>query len=71
MYTAQVQHRGRAEARLVLQRLDERLTATKASAWPSLFAPHDGIEEYLIRVWFREGLSEDDDEIDLGDQQPT
>ncbi|MEV1156275.1 hypothetical protein AB0J27_12850 [Micromonospora chokoriensis] len=64
LYIAQVQFRGRAEALAALRRLDEPMTASPASAWQALFAPYDGIEEYLIRVWFTESLSDDDDDDD-------
>ncbi|MEV7331364.1 hypothetical protein [Micromonospora sp. NPDC093244] len=68
VYTVQVQYRGRVEARVALQRLDERMAGTHSSHWPALFAPFDGVEEYLIRIWFSDDLAEDDDKIDLGDE---
>ncbi|MEV5765467.1 hypothetical protein AB0L34_12970 [Micromonospora sp. NPDC052213] len=66
MYTTQVQNRGRADARAALRRLDERMMSSPSAAWPELFAPYEGTEEYLIRVWFSEPLPDDyDDEADL------
>ncbi|WFE48842.1 hypothetical protein [Micromonospora sp. WMMD1155] len=62
LYTAQVQSRGRAEALAALRRLDEPMTASPASAWAAHFAPYDGVEEYLIRVWFAGLLPDDDDD---------
>ncbi|MET8282963.1 hypothetical protein [Micromonospora sp. NPDC005174] len=62
LYTTQVQIRGRAEALAALRRLDEPMTASPTSAWTALFAPYDGIEEYLIRVWFSAPLPDDDDD---------
>lgn len=62
LYATQVQIRGRAEALAALRRLNEPMTASPASAWTTLFAPYDGVEEYMIRVWFTEPLPDDDDD---------